>query len=82
MTDDLLEDPLPYWIQTPLEPRRCLVCKAPAEAHCTLKYHPHDISAARAGKYSLHLFALCEDCLRLSRRHPRVLLGFVEGKRR
>ena len=82
MTDQTTHEELPYWINTPPEPRRCLVCTAPGEAHCTLQSHPHGIQAARADDYALHLFALCRDCLRIARRHPGILRAILEGKRR
>ena len=81
MTDQTAHDELPFWINTPPEPRCCLVCKAPGEAHCTLESHPRDIRAARASNYSLHVFALCRDCLRIARRHPRILQRLLEEKR-
>ena len=71
-----------HCINTPVEPRRCLLCKAPGEAHCTLESHPHSICAGRTGTYTLHFFALCQQCLRIARRQPRILQSILEEKRR
>jgi hypothetical protein len=82
MANEPAQENLPYWINTPPERPRCLVCTAPGEAHCTLESHSHGVQATRTGNFSLHLFALCRDCLRLARKHPKILQAILEGKRR
>ena len=72
MDDPTMNEPLPYWIETPVEPRRCLLCDAPGEVHCSAESRPRDIRAARAGRFDLHLFVLCQPCA--DRAHKRLRL--------
>jgi len=69
MTDELMEDPLPYWIETPSEPQRCLLCHAHDVVPCVGTSHRKSIRAGRRFARTEYLFSLCRPCL--SRVHAR-----------
>jgi len=69
MNDQLMEDPLLYWIETPPEPQRCLLCHADDVVPCVCDARPKRIRAGRRSVRTEYLFSLCRPCL--SRVHAR-----------
>jgi hypothetical protein len=82
MTDELMEDPLPYWIETPPEPQHCLLCHALDVVPCVCESRRKDIRAGRSVGRTQHFFSLCRPCLSRAYARRKLIETVLEMKHR
>jgi len=82
MTDQLMDEPLPHWIETSPERQRCLLCRADDVVPCVCESRRKGIRASRGSVRTEYIFSLCRPCLSRVHARRKLIETVLEGNRR